>query len=120
MSKIEGHDIATLWYPRSNERKHVTIELIDVRAADDLRIEYDFDRDGYVIKQQRWAGCTKPFESLDYEEWVEVAFIEAWQASFKCPNDKNEPGPCHNIYRTGETTGRCGECGWEGTPKEAA
>ncbi len=86
MSKddYKGHATATLWYPRAEEsRKHVTIELMDVRAADDLRIEYDFDRDGYVIKQQRWAGGMRSFGG-DYEEWVEVAFIEAWKAACSC------------------------------------
>ena len=36
-----------LWYPRTaNPIKAVQVGLVDVRAADDIRIEYDFDRDG--------------------------------------------------------------------------
>lgn len=71
-------DIAELWYPDMDNRdKAVQVTLYHVRAADDLRISYDFHRDGWVIEQ---ASC---FEFLDLdnidEGWKEVAFCEAWQ-----------------------------------------
>jgi hypothetical protein len=65
------------WYPRIEKHAtHVEIGLVDVRAADSIRITYDFERDGYVILQ------ASKFEWLADEEpdpdWKEVAFIPAW------------------------------------------
>lgn len=68
----------TLYYPRSeNEPNKINIGLLDVRAADDLLIEYDFERDGYSIKQ----ASTFVWDEDDYicdPDWQEVAFIKAW------------------------------------------
>ena len=67
---------ATLEYPRCRKEDHIIVELMDIRAADSLRIEYDFERDGWVIKQARrcsWADD----EPID-EQWTEVAFIDSW------------------------------------------
>lgn len=75
-----------LWYPDRNRcSRHdvdsaineIEVELIDVRAADNIRISYDFDRDGYVIKQAARAPFDKDGEDQD-EDWAEVAFIKAW------------------------------------------
>jgi hypothetical protein len=57
-----------LWYPRSDdfEVKQIQIGLIDIRAADDIRVSYDHNRNGWVIQQ-----------ALD-DGWTEVAFVEAW------------------------------------------
>lgn len=56
----------TLWYPRVDDNaSSVAVSLYDVRAADDLRISYDFERDGWSI-----ARGEKPD--------VEVAFVPAW------------------------------------------
>jgi hypothetical protein len=68
-----------LWYPRDEESRIKTIEvgLVDVRAADDIRISYDFARDGYVIKQAgkfEWDDADEEFD----RDWQEVAFIKAW------------------------------------------
>lgn len=66
-----------LSYPRLPENPtRVRIELIDVRAADDLLIEYDFERDGWVIRQEPVVerGCF--LEPAG--EPQEVAFVEAW------------------------------------------
>lgn len=65
-----------LSYPRSSEEDHIIISLSDVRAADELRIEYDFVRNGWVIKQARF-GCWEEDELID-EGWTEVAFLKAW------------------------------------------
>lgn len=35
-----------LLYPRNNEVKKMQVGLCDVRATDDILIEYDFERDG--------------------------------------------------------------------------
>jgi hypothetical protein len=64
-----------LWYPRNSKIKQMQIGLIDVRAADDIRIHYDFARDGWVVEQ----NSDKLIEETDEWDWQEVAFIKAWQ-----------------------------------------
>lgn len=67
-----------LWYPRCPDRpKFVELGLVDVRAADPLRIEYDFDRDGWVVKQASRFTFEADDEKQD-QDWQEVAFIRAW------------------------------------------
>lgn len=67
-------------YPRSNEVDTVEIGLSDVRAADSIRIKYDFERDGWVILQPRSYHPHIEGNSYDYaEEWIESAFCQAWQ-----------------------------------------
>lgn len=67
-----------LWYPRNKpDVCKVQLGLVDVRAADDILIEYDFERDGWSIKQAstfEWDGSD---EVMDMD-WQEVAFIQAW------------------------------------------
>jgi hypothetical protein len=71
----------TLWYPRTDDEPNkIDIGLMDVRAADDLLIEYDFGRDGYSIKQAstfEWDDENDPNGLCD-PDWQEVAFIQAW------------------------------------------
>jgi hypothetical protein len=68
-----------LWYPglESRQVKKIEVGLMDVRAADSIRIEYDFDRDGWSVQQAstfEWHADDKVCDS----DWQEVAFIEAW------------------------------------------
>ena len=68
-----------LWYPdvESNDISKIQIGLIDVRAADDVRIWYDKERDGWVIEQAstfEWDGD----DEICDEDWQEVAFVQAW------------------------------------------
>lgn len=63
-----------LWYPRTptdkgNKVEEIEIALMDVRASDGIRVGYDFDRDGWVIKQPTEEGG-------DHEE---TAFVKSWQ-----------------------------------------
>jgi hypothetical protein len=67
-----------LWYPRHNDVKYIRVNLMDVRAADDIRISYDFERDGYVIEQASVFEWECDDEICD-PDWQEVAFIKAWQ-----------------------------------------
>ncbi len=63
-----------LWYPRNRPTKAVVVELMDVRATDDIRISYDFDRDGWVVEQ----AFTHEWHMGDLTcdpNWREVAFI---------------------------------------------
>ena len=67
-----------LWYPRSDgSAKVLEIELLDVRAADSLQVSYDFDRDGWVVKQARFFEWDDDDDECD-PGWQEVAFIKAW------------------------------------------
>lgn len=73
-----------IWYPRNkdNSIKAVEVGLMDVRAADHIRIEYDFERDGWVIKQAQVFEWDADDEIRD-PQWKEVAFIEAWASEKK-------------------------------------
>ena len=72
--------VANLFYPRAEVGEltvtEVHVGLVDVRAADDLRITYDFERDGYVIEQS-----TSP--DVDEPGYREVAFVPAWHPDHK-------------------------------------
>lgn len=76
---IDGRTLdVQLTYPRVEERPNaVEVGLCDVRAADSLRIEYDFDRDGWVIKQASKFQWEADDDVCD-PDWQEVAFVKAW------------------------------------------
>lgn len=66
-----------LWYPRNENRyKKIVISLMDVRAANDITISYDFDRDGWVIESDLHNPLIVDEEQS--EELHEVAFITSW------------------------------------------
>ncbi len=56
-----------------DEIKCIEVGLEHVRAADNIRISYDFARDGYKIEQSRWTE-----DDASGDDWQEVAFIQAW------------------------------------------
>ena len=64
--------VVEIWYPRNEEREidHVRIELIDVRAANQLVVDYDFDRDGWRLQMP---------QEHDDNALIEVGFIPAWK-----------------------------------------
>jgi hypothetical protein len=67
-----------LMYPRSEG--HVTeieIGIEDVRAADSIRVSYDFARDGFSVKQASRFEWDAGDEECD-ADWQEVAFVPAW------------------------------------------
>ena len=56
-----------LWYPQCVDRpKAIRIGLMDVRYAPDIQVSYDYERNGWLIKEQ--VGMRDAF--------VEAAFIE--------------------------------------------
>jgi hypothetical protein len=67
-----------LWYPRNETSpvKSLVIGLMDVRAADNIRVSYDFDRDGWRIEQEEIMTDNGHYQSTGV--WIEVAFIQAW------------------------------------------
>lgn len=66
-----------LEYPRLNSNvQEVTVGLTDVRAADTIRITYDFERDGWRVGMDRTVE-DGPIMRVT-EENAEVAFIPAW------------------------------------------
>jgi hypothetical protein len=76
---------AELWYPRNGDNPtEIRVGLMDVRAADDIVIRYDFDRDGWVVLQDETEWRDERIERL--RELVEVAFIPAWNM----PADRSE------------------------------
>ena len=67
-----------LFYPRSDgAAKYIEVGLMDVRAADGIRISYDFGRDGYIVEQASTFQWEVDDPVCD-EDWQEVAFIQAW------------------------------------------
>ena len=71
--------------------KYVEIDMCHVRAADGIRISYDFGRDGWKIEQATvfvWSidkndgngpksiCCDNP--DCQDSHWIEVAFVQAW------------------------------------------
>lgn len=77
-AKVHGRTLCVdIWYPRNSpeEPNVIEIDLVDVRASDGLRVEYDFHRDGWSIKQP----TKDEIEGENPEEaWSEVAFCKSW------------------------------------------
>lgn len=65
-------------YPRGSLDGTTTVQigLMDVRAADDIRISYDFERDGWKVEQEHIITDRGHYWGTG--EWSEVAFVEAW------------------------------------------
>lgn len=58
-----------------SKRNSLTIELIHTRAAKGIHIEYDSERDGWIISNQTKFSWTIDDDICD-PEYTEVAFIE--------------------------------------------
>lgn len=70
--------VVDLEYPRQpDEFNSVEVGLIDVRAADSIRITYDFDRDGWSISQAARFAWNADDEECN-PDWQEVTFVQAW------------------------------------------
>lgn len=66
-------------YPKRDGGRSLHVGLSDVRAADDIRITYDFARDGWKIEQEVLVADSGMSFSKEPREWREAAFIHAWQ-----------------------------------------
>lgn len=67
------------WYPRLEAQpiKYLEVGLMDVRASDNIRISYDYDRDGWKIEQASIFSWDGDDEICD-PDWQEVSFVQAW------------------------------------------
>lgn len=76
-ASVSEHEVTVnLMYPKQGEDK-VTIALYHVRAADDLTVQYDFNRDGWVMTREVCKHTEEGgIESLGI--WVEVGFVPSW------------------------------------------
>ena len=86
---VRGRKVCVeLMYPRSDgNANQIQIDLCDVRATDGLLIEYDFDRNGWSIKQASTFEWEANDEVID-DDWQEVAFVESWARKKRtAPND---------------------------------
>ena len=77
--QIRGDIVSVdLMYPRIEGHQNIVeVSLCDVRAADSIRIHYDFTRDGWAIEQAstfEWLAD----DSVCDPDWQEVAFVQAW------------------------------------------
>ena len=80
-----------LQYPRDeSSAKFAIVGLVDVRAADDIRISYDFERDGWKIEQSSVFEWEIDDEICD-RCWHEVAFVGAWKGIDGIGNETPEP-----------------------------
>lgn len=69
------HTAADAGKPNANPR-YAILGLTAVRAADDVRVSYDFERDGWKVEQAQVFSW--PLEGPADPEWKEVAFVQAW------------------------------------------
>jgi hypothetical protein len=66
-----------LWYPRLPEfPDEVHVGLTDVRAAEDLVIRFDFDRNGWVLLQEEFTEVADGL--MPTGQTTEVGFVPAW------------------------------------------
>lgn len=70
----DGDDSVTvnIRYPRQNHIKKVEVDIECVRSSDGIRIQYDFDRDGWIIEQPKRINGND-------QRWTEVSFVQSWQ-----------------------------------------
>lgn len=76
----ETHSVE-LWYPLIRKNKRVRISLYDVRAADDLVVEFDHKRNGWVLRMDLTYGHSDggPIDIVKRDE--EVAFVPAYNVA---------------------------------------
>ena len=89
---------------------------MDVRAADDILIDYDFERDGYRIQM----ATVHEWDSVEDmqatgEGLVEVAFAPSWApGSEKNPLAKKDPEPADGADRAAYEAAMAFQ--WSGSP----
>jgi hypothetical protein len=69
--------IVELWYPNQRPVKYISIDLIDVRASEGIRVHYDFHRDGWAIEQPTVFEWEMDDKVMDHG-YKEVGFVKSW------------------------------------------
>jgi hypothetical protein len=82
LEKASIHDgtcYIDLWYPDTPDAtvRRFEIGLVDVRAADSIRVSYDKKRDGWKIEQASTFSWDADDDVCD-ADWQEVSFVKAW------------------------------------------
>jgi hypothetical protein len=67
-----------LAYPRTNKIKFIEVGLCDVRATDNIRISFDFERSGWKIEQPYINEIQKSGYIDATIAWKEVGFYPNW------------------------------------------
>lgn len=81
-------------YPRNDTAlvREIVVGLVDVRAADDIRITYDFERDGWAIWQATKFEWADDDPNIGDPCWVESAFVRAWAREKSSQEPRSGPG----------------------------
>lgn len=67
-----------------NDGNELEIGLVGVKTSDPIRISYDFEREGWVIKQLELIPLYKDGPTDGGEQvWHEVAFFDSWAFEIK-------------------------------------
>ena len=86
ISVIERNNtiVAEFLYPRNNQIKFIEVGMCDVRATDNIRISFDFERSGWKIEQpyinEKDMGS---YIEASEDTWEEVGFFPNWNLKEK-------------------------------------
>lgn len=61
-----------LYYPRQEKFDTIQLDIVSTRGNDDIRISYDFNRGGWIIKKREFYQEIENY----FEKWEEVYFIK--------------------------------------------
>ena len=79
MINVKGSEHITWSYPEIyKEQDTLTVSLMHTRAADDIKIYFDSNRNGYVILMDKTKYIDDEGRSEVIKENEEVAFVPAW------------------------------------------
>ena len=83
------HHYISISYPEIYKPDRTTVELdiCHVRAAENIRVSYESDRDGWVIERPDMPNYNA--ETADEMPWIEVAFVQSW--IYEDENSENNP-----------------------------
>lgn len=59
--------------------RYIIVDQESVRASDGVRLHYDYDRDGFVVEQNKSRlrrVSDNSYESVD--DWIETGFFKSW------------------------------------------
>lgn len=91
---IEGYSIydnaihVDLTHPRIEDRpSKIIVSLMDTRAADNITITYDYERDGWVVSRDILDQLDDIMASKTVAH-AEVAFVPAWSSVDDYEGDK--------------------------------